>query len=403
MPLTATRPVHDAGRSSMGVVPLSQASAAEGQACSFNLVTTRAEFDALEDEWNALFARAGQGIQVFQTFNWLWHWCNHFTSDGSGARLCVVTARRNGKLVLVWPLVAERSGLITRVSWMGEPVSQYGDVLMDDDVGGLDLLRQAWTFFVAKTRASIVQLRKVRADAKVAPLLRELQLIETEPLAAPYLDLKSAPSFEDYEKRYSNGSRKNRRRQRRRLADHGPLSLAAYDSGAMARDLVLHAIELKRAWLRDRGLVSTALRDERMTHFFADVAEAAVRPAGCHVLALLSDGRPTALEVGVRAKDRTATHIIVYDPEFEKHSPGTVLMEDSIRQAYDNGLGVFDLLAPGDGYKLDWADDAVGVSTFVAPLTPWGRAHAKLYLSVRSALKKLLNSLPISLRRRLAG
>ena len=79
------------------------------------------------------------------------------------------------------------------------------------------------------------------------------------------------------------------------------------------------------------------------------------------------------------------------------------LMEDSIRDAYGEGIATFDLLAPGDNYKLDWADASTGVSTFVAPLTLAGRAYARLYLGqVRPGLKKLMILLPISLRRRLA-
>ena len=57
-----------------------------------------------------LFQRAGQGTQMFQTFNWLWHWCNHFAGEGSGVQLSIVTARRNGRLVLVWPLARKEPG-----------------------------------------------------------------------------------------------------------------------------------------------------------------------------------------------------------------------------------------------------------------------------------------------------
>ena len=368
------------------------------------LVTTRAGFDALESEWNALFERAGQGTQMFQTFNWLWHWCNHFAGEGSGVHLSIVTARRDGRLVLVWPLALERAGLMTKLIWMGEPVGQYGDVVMEESADSLDLLRASWSFLVEETKASVVQLRKVRADAAVAPLMRDLGLIEIEQLTAPYLNLADAPSFAEYEKRYSSSARKNRRRQRRRIEDHGPMRVDFHRGGAVAGELAVAAIALKRAWLRDRGLISPALSDERTVRFFAEVAEAHQRPAGCHVVALMSNGKPAALEVGVRAKGRSGTHIIVYDPEFEKHSAGAVLMEDSIRGAFDHGIEAFDLLAPGDGYKLEWADAATGVSTFVAPLNPVGLVYARLYLGLaRPALKKLMNLLPISVRRPLAG
>jgi hypothetical protein len=37
---------------------------------TFAIVADRAGFDALEPEWNDLFARAGRDTHVFQTFNW---------------------------------------------------------------------------------------------------------------------------------------------------------------------------------------------------------------------------------------------------------------------------------------------------------------------------------------------
>ncbi len=82
--------------------------------CDLAFVSDRAGFDALEAEWNALFERAGRSTQLFQRFNWLWHWCNHYLADpqapGRGSRLAIVTARREGRLVMVWPLVSERAG-----------------------------------------------------------------------------------------------------------------------------------------------------------------------------------------------------------------------------------------------------------------------------------------------------
>src|SRR4029453_3887517 len=102
-------------------------------AVAFALVSERSAFDALEPEWNDLFRRAGRDAQLFQTFNWNWHWANHYLDAASGERkrgaLAIVTARRNGRLVMVWPLVAERVAGLRVLRWMGEPVSQYGAVL----------------------------------------------------------------------------------------------------------------------------------------------------------------------------------------------------------------------------------------------------------------------------------
>ena len=58
--------------------PVLRAAAGVDEATCFSVVTSRAGLEALEDEWNALFARAGRDIHVFQTFNWIWHWSRHF-------------------------------------------------------------------------------------------------------------------------------------------------------------------------------------------------------------------------------------------------------------------------------------------------------------------------------------
>ena len=86
------------------------------------LVTDRSAFDALEVEWTALFERAGRSAQVFQSFNWNWHWANNYIDDAPGGirglKLSIVAGRRNGKLVMLWPLVSERVRGITQIFWI---------------------------------------------------------------------------------------------------------------------------------------------------------------------------------------------------------------------------------------------------------------------------------------------
>lgn len=378
------------------------ANATRDRTYEVELVTSLAGFHALEADWNDLFERAGTDRHLFQTFNWLWHWANHFLpqNGGSGTSLAIVTARAGGRLAMVWPLVVERSGPIKELHWMGEPVSQYGDVLIEDGPSAAALMRAALDFLIAETGADVLRLRKVRADSLVAGLLAETGATVTNSLKAPYLDLASAPSFAEYEKRYSSGAKRNRKRQRRRLEERGAITLERLESGARAEALTARAFELKRAWLQHRGIVSPALADPRTARFFADATRADVRPAGCHVLALLCNDAPVALEIGVHCKGRSAIHIIAYDLDFEKTAAGALLMEDSIRESFKHGMKVFDLLAPGDGYKLEWADDAITVQDWAHPATLKGRIYTRIYLGlVRNGLKRVLDSLPVGARR----
>ena len=108
---------------------VSRALASESS-CDISVIRDRAGFDALEMEWMALFEHVGRPEQLFQTFEWLSCWADHFLDAADGLR--IVIGRRDGRLVIVWPLM-ETKGLLgfTRLSWMGGPVGQYGDALIE--------------------------------------------------------------------------------------------------------------------------------------------------------------------------------------------------------------------------------------------------------------------------------
>ena len=313
----------------------------------------------------------------FQTFNWNWHWCNHYLAAASGETgpsLAIVTGRRHGRLVMVWPLVSERVAGLTQIGWMGDPVSQYGDVLIEPD--SLPFLANARTFVTRELKPALLRLRKVRDDAAIAALLGDLNAFPAERHKAPYLDFASAPDFATFERRYSRRSRRNRRRLFRRLQELGPVAFERCREGPRARALAIEAVDLKREWLRERGLVSPALSDPRFASFFADVAQGTVRPAGCEVCAITS---------------------------YEKVGAGVLLLERTFAQSFGTNARTFDLLSPGDSYKLAWADASMGVTDWVIPLSARGWVFARLYLGLaRPALKAALDAMPASLRRLVA-
>ena len=368
------------------------------------LITARTAFDALEVEWNALFERAGRSAQVFQSFNWNWHWANTYLDDAPGGirglKLSIVAGRRNGKLVMLWPLVSERVRGITQIFWMGEPVSQYGDVLIDNIPDALECLRAGWQFLKAHARGDVVRLRRVRADAVIAPLLDEIGALASNKQVAPFLDLTSAADFAAYEQRYSSRSRRNRRRLARRLDEIHVVKFERYKGGAEAAALAVHALDLKTLWLKDRGLVSHAIADPRMRRFFSDAVADPARSTNSVVAALFCNGEPAALEVSFTCKGRLAMHVIVFNLDYEKSGAGVLLLEQGIRDGYADGLTTFDMLAPGDNYKLDWSDATVEVQDWSRPLTLAGQTYARLYLGfVRPRMKAVIGAMPQALRR----
>jgi CelD/BcsL family acetyltransferase involved in cellulose biosynthesis len=170
--------------------------------------------------------------------------------------------------------------------------------------------------------------------------------------------------------------------------------------GAGAGWLAVKALELKSEWLNHRGLVSHAISDQRMARFFADAAEGAAKSTNCIVSALMSNGETAALEVSFACKGRLAMHVIVYNLKFEKAGAGVLLMEKSLRDGYADNIATYDMLAPGDSYKLDWADGSAGVCDWVKPLSLKGVAYARVYLGLlRPKAKAAMAAMPQSLRK----
>lgn len=378
---------------------------ARGAPVSLHLIDDRSAFNALEAEWTALFERAGRPEQLFQSFGWLWHWCNHFLAPrGSKPSLAIVTGHRDGRLVLVCPFLVTRAGGLTTLSFMGDPVSQYGDVLIEAGPDAERDLAAAFDFVLDVADADLVHLRKVRADAAIAPLLRARGVVLTDVQKAPYVAFEGTADFAAFEQRYGKAARKNRKRQMRRLQDTGETSFERFASGVRASDAASLALGLKRDWLRQRGLVSPAVVDVRTEGFFRDCVSGRGPATGVEVGAVVSNGTVAAIEIAIQCKDRVALHLIAYDPRFEKTGAGALLMEDSVRRACQSGKAALDLLAPGTAYKYDWADRSVELSDCAIGLSAAGKLYAGLYLArVRPAAKALVEHLPKAVRRHLAS
>jgi O-antigen/teichoic acid export membrane protein/CelD/BcsL family acetyltransferase involved in cellulose biosynthesis len=367
----------------------------------FNIVHDEAGLDALREDWDRLCANSAAPSNAFLSFEWNRQWLRHYHAGQShplGMQMALAVGRRAGRVVIIWPLVTKRMAGMTYLYWMGQPVSQYGDVLIDPTESKFAALRQSWEFILLRLAPDVVTLRKVRADAAISYLLKEKGAMPIRTEQAPYIAFGEDTSFEVFEQRYSAKARKNRRRLLRRLEEKGPVEFVHLSGGDEAAALVKQAIGFKQAWLDERGLLSSALHDARFEKFFAAVSEG---PAPCCIVsALKHNGQTCAVMVSVVGGKRLAGHIFAYDVQFEKSGAGVLLLEECLRYALANGYSAFDLLAPGDAYKYDWCEDQVAVTDWAMASSLRGRIFTRLYLSnVREHVKETAKRMPAPIRK----
>lgn len=358
------------------------------QTLEFKLIRTKEEFEALETEWNHLFDVYGRGTQLFQTFNWIWHWINQFATPPKN--LIILTGHKQGELVIAAPLIIDKSFGIKIIKWAGEPVSQYGDILLKDDGINLQWLKQGFNYLVDTLKPDLFYMRKTRFDASITPLLENYGATILNETAAPYIDILGAEDFTEFNKRYSQRSRKAKRRHRRKLEEKGTLSFSLFKEGEAANKAAMHAINLKRQWLKAMRIISPSFKTNLLDNFFNNATKDQHHPVGILVSELCLDERPVAIEIGIRAKDYYGAHIGAYDKEFITHSPGSLQIQDTIAALIKEGLKTIDLFAPADDYKYEWTEQSVPVYDFAYSVSLKGKLYEMLYLNTARPMLKTL-------------
>jgi CelD/BcsL family acetyltransferase involved in cellulose biosynthesis len=362
---------------------------------ALGLARDRAALEALEPEWTALFARHGLPHQVFQDFAWLSIWSQHY--HDADARLAIVTGRIDGALALVWPLVIRGRPGFRVLSFMGEPVSQYGDALLDPALSDDDL--DAAFDFMRALPVEVLAFNKVRDDAAIAPLLRRRLGAPANPQQAPYIDFTGAACPKSFEMRYSGKLRSSRRRHLRRLEELGPVRFAHYGPSPEASALVPIALGFKREWARRGGALGRAIEDPRFEQFFIAAAGGAGPCPSLRVSAVTCGETIAGVEISVACKGHLFGHVLAPNPAFEKPGIGGILAGRSIVSALEQGFEVYDTLAPADAYKRDWTTTAIGLGDYVAGRGPLGALYVGLWLRRRARLKTALKRLPAPARR----
>jgi|LNFM01.1.fsa_nt_gb CelD/BcsL family acetyltransferase involved in cellulose biosynthesis len=371
-----------------------------GPTLDLAVVDTVAGLAALEADWNDLYARAATPNQIFQQFNWCWHWAAHYaTGPDAPRRIAIVTGRSDGRLVLLLPLAVQTTATLRELQWLGEPVSQYGDVLVAPEASHPAHLLAAWSLVVKATRADVANLRKVRADAPAVLLMERTGAVVTATEDAPYLRLDGEQSFAGWEERRRPRALKNRRRQARRLADTGPVTVERMTATPEAGDAAEAAVALKRETLADRGEFAPALNDRRFAAFFRDACASSERPTGATVHTLSCDGKPVARKILLETTAASFLHVAVYDPAFERCAPGALLLENVIGDCIEKRRATLDLLPPLHAYKMDFADGVVTVSDYALAISTRGWLYMNGYLRLRRRLKAAITTLPPSVRR----
>lgn len=340
--------------------------------------------DAVEQaavDWQAL-EREGGAATPFQTFAVARAAAEVHLRHGEVPRIAVV--RQGGRPVVILPTVVGTRFGVRVARFLGDPLIQYGDALCEPGAARRHI-EAAFHAAADHTAVDALHLRKVRCDARIAPVLRQHAAAFNHD-EAPFLCLARDPG-EDA---------RQVRRARRKLSDIGPLRLGV-TSGAAARAHLREALALKRRWIDARRLPSSVVGND---HWEEAIERLAGHDGGMglRVAVLHVAGRPAAYEIAFTADDHWYAFIGAIADEFARHSPGRVQVADTIAWCRANGFARYDLLAPSDDAKRSYCREAAAVADYSLALRPAGHMLTAV-LRLTPAAKAVLLRLPGPLRK----
>lgn len=373
---------------------------------TIELVQDRQGFEALKPEWDRLHKKASTIRRLpFQSHAWLSHWCEtHLRHGASGqVRLAIAVVRQGSAVCLICPFAVERVYGLKRLVWMGDPASQYGDVLLNHDRASSTEIAAAFHHVLDHVAPDIIRLRRVRADAAAAPFLRGEKAAIAATNHAPSIDLTKTPTPDAYAARFSAKARKNRRRLRRRLEEKGTVSVTVIPAGPRAREALATALAFKQEWLVKRGEICSALRAPHTQTLLQQAVSAEDHGFAPYVSVMSCGDEPVSVQFGIVSGNRLALDLIAYNPAWEKAGVGILHTEETINDAIEKGFLELDFLGPDASYKRVWADDAVAINDYVLAPTMSGKLFAETFFGrSRMRFKYVLEHLPRTVRRRIA-
>lgn len=340
-------------------------------------VNDRAEFAALEAEWNALVARTGE--QLFYRHEFIRVWIDNFAA---GARLRILTARDpSGALVAALPLVEERVRIygvkVRQLSAAANPHSCRFDLIAEDPERAAAALLD---HLEADPSWDVLKLTDVPEGGRAFALLERAQKAGAPTgtwlsLQSPYIPLPE--TFEALAGRLQAKFKANVRRRRKKLEEKGKVTFEKVTSGAALDARLEEGFDLEQSgW---KGHNGTAMGQHRSTRgFYTELARTAANLGALSLYYLRLDGRAVAFHYGLTFAGRYLLLKPGYDEALKECSPGQLLMEEVLKDLSGSGLQEFDFLGPDMVWKRDWTDRV--------------RAHTWLFIFRRTWKGRLLRA-----------
>jgi CelD/BcsL family acetyltransferase involved in cellulose biosynthesis len=364
------------------------------------LITSASHLGALAEQWQNLEHENAITPTVFQSFAWTKSWADNYGNISSLSEIHVFAGFVENRLVFVWPLMKTKHLGVTTLTWLTDPIGQYGDILCAKDQSVTSWMAITLQLIKRLKGIDIIRLRHVRENCLVAHYanihFKDAKLHEQ----APYLDLSAFATEADYDARYNSQQRKRRKKIRSKLEEMGAVEFKKLAPGSVNDQAISAAITEKNEWLSERGRFNRVMGCPRHVGFLKSLSRHRANDFEFITTELCAGEKPVSWEIGFNYKGTHFAYITSHVNKFTDLSPGRLHMDLSQRLALEMKQQRFDLMVPNDTHKESWCSAKVDTKDYYLPISLVGKLYGPAYLStIRPAIRNAYYKLPQNILR----
>jgi CelD/BcsL family acetyltransferase involved in cellulose biosynthesis len=300
----------------------------------------------LGEEWDDLVARCAAATP-FQTYAWLEGWWHTYGKPGT---LRLVLVRHDGRLVAAAPLMLRRRAGCRVLTPLGDPFSDFTDVLVDD--AATEATGRLAVALLAEPGWRAVDLPEVRPEGVAGRALWAAWPGGRRRTSASLCFELPATPMEDLVGELPAHSRKTVRRRLNQLkrADVDIREVPASEAERAVADLLrLHALQ----W-QGRGVNPSHLTPQ-FTTFLTRAVRGMIDSSQAALLEYRVADVLMASSLVLVGRDLVGGYLYGADPALrERVDVTTLLLADALPLAYRNGCSTMSMLRGAEEHKRRW-------------------------------------------------
>jgi CelD/BcsL family acetyltransferase involved in cellulose biosynthesis len=351
--------------------------------------------DRLADEWREL-CREGNQDEPFYRPEWVSVYLRTRVPDKKSV---IVTARIEGRLKAVLPLIEERSLFLSclpvrKLRGASELYSWRFDLVRAPGPEGDLAVEAVWKSLRNLGGWDLIELPDVPRGGAAEQLLEAARLDgyptgRSEHMFTPLIQLSPQAGADDSQfMPRSINLQRSLRRILRKAASSGTLQVERFENADAV--LLERFYDLERSgW---KGQQGTAIASGSTTRgFFDELARVAAKHGYLSLYFLRVDGKDVAGHFGIAHGGRYFMVKCAYDEKCGQLAPGHLLVHEVLRECARRGFSEFDFMAHGDEWKRKWTDEfRPHAYCFVFDRSPYGRLLEAAKFKLNPALKRFV-------------